>query len=485
MATNWTRLSIVVAGALAVASSLATSADLQPSIVAHPTGTLRIQQNAPCDIKVDKTVAVTGGRLEFVPAEGIPLASGGRFFTMTRGFVSFAGFSASGSCFTIDRTTTYSQIQVYVTRAVSFVAALTTTAGLFNITIPRAAVEVYYATAVDGGRDVGYKQPIHDVTGTINLATGNVQLHLVFGTSVTFRAGCTPLGCIINETHTGTLTADVGGTLLFPDSDGDGVADRADNCRYGANPTQSAVPTPQITAPDVTLPSCLSRSFGPAVALDVCDRGPVTVSGNAPAQFNLGANLVTWRAVDSVNREATLTQTVTVVDKTPPTFTSVPPDLFLNDCGSPNLGLPVATDDCAGTPVITNNAPAKFFVGVTPVTWTATDVSGNQRTAQQNVTVVDKTPPQVFCVPTTPTGTSFRVSSIDGCGGSTTLRLGEYELQQGETIMINETGQSGIRLHNALGTGSVRQFHVGRGEAVLYSVDQYGNVGAVTCVVPR
>ena len=59
----------------------------------------------------------------------------------------------------------------------------------------------------------------------------------------------------------------------------------------------------------------------------------------------------------------------------------------MNNCGPANLGMPTATDDCGGSPAFTNNAPPKFFVGTTPVTWTATDLSGNHATATQTVTV--------------------------------------------------------------------------------------------------
>ena len=42
---------------------------------------------------------------------------------------------------------------------------------------------------------------------------------------------------------------------------------------------------------------------------------------------------------------------------------------------------------------ITNNAPALFPIGVTTVTWTATDASGNTATATQTVTVNDTQAP--------------------------------------------------------------------------------------------
>jgi hypothetical protein len=229
-------------------------------------------------------------------------------------------------------------------------------------------------------------------------------MRVVLGTRVHFEAGCPPVGpCLINEDHDGTLTATIAGTLMFPDSDGDSVPDRTDNCRFVANPDQTLVPTPVITAPaDRTLASCVASALGAAAAADRCDGGPVTVTHDAPATFAAGPNVVTWTAQDAKGRQATDTQTVTVVDTTDPMFTFVPPAVSLNDCGPANLGQPTAVDDCAGAVTFTNDAPASFPLGPTVVTWTATDPAGNKTTATQNVTVTDTVPPLVSCDPTNP-----------------------------------------------------------------------------------
>jgi uncharacterized delta-60 repeat protein len=60
------------------------------------------------------------------------------------------------------------------------------------------------------------------------------------------------------------------------------------------------------------------------------------------------------------------------------------------------LGLPAASDD-SGAVTVTNNAPAQFSVGVTLVTWTASDPSGNTNRCTQNVTVMDDQPPTTVC----------------------------------------------------------------------------------------
>jgi hypothetical protein len=427
---------------------------------------------------VDQTTPVTGGRFELTPSEGIDVP-GGKRFMLSRGNVSFAPFSISRSCATIDRTRNYTSVGVQLARSAS-ITALETGPGVYALNIPKEDFLIYEAVVVNGELETGYKLPSQDVTGTINLGAGTVHLTVILATRVHFEGGCTPLGCIVNETTDGTLTANIDGSIVFPDTDGDGVADRVDNCRFTANPDQSPVATPIIAAPaDLTIASCADHQIGAAKAADVCDAGPVSVSNNAPPTFLVGANLVAWTAMDAMARTATDTQTVTVVDTTPPMFTSIPPDLTPNNCGPVDLGVPTATDDCAGSPTFTNNAPAYFQVGTTVVTWTATDVSGNNTTAPQTVTVTDTVPATVSCTPARPLGGSFVVSASDACAGAPVIRLGSYVLAEGEQIKINVTGRSGVRLVNV--ASGIRHFQVGPGEAVITATDASSNVASAIC----
>lgn len=479
---------LMLLSAVALAGSLAGSHTAEtaglPLVVSSLTGTLRIEQGVPCASDIDRTVPVTGGRLELSPSEGVSVGGGGKLFSLTRANLSFGGFSVSRSCAGFDETRTYGDIRVQVTRAVTFTAAPTPTPGVFSISIPVSQFEIFYATTVNGSLDTGTKQPKEPVTGTIDMNTGIMTMRVVLATKVTFKAGCTLLGCVINETKDGTQTANITGVMVFPDSDSDGVADRSDNCKYVPNPDQTPVPTPTITAPaDVTLNSCLDRRFGRAAAADVCEGGPVTVTNNAPSVFLVGGNVVTWRAQDQMSRVATDTQNVTIVDTTIPTFSYVPPDVAMNNCGAAVLGTPVATDDCAGTPTLSNNAPSYFYVGTTPVTWTATDASGNAGTALQKVTVVDTVAPTVTCEQTGPSSNMFRISAVDACSTALTIKLGSYDLTHGETILIKETGQSGVRLVNTLGPDGMKHFQVGRGEAVITVTDPSSNVTTISCAV--
>ncbi len=61
-----------------------------------------------------------------------------------------------------------------------------------------------------------------------------------------------------------------------------------------------------------------------------------------------------------------------------------------------NLGTPTVTDNLDPNPVVVPVPAGPYPVGVTVVTWTATDASGNIGTATQNVTITDLTAPTVF-----------------------------------------------------------------------------------------
>jgi len=74
------------------------------------------------------------------------------------------------------------------------------------------------------------------------------------------------------------------------------------------------------------------------------------------------------------------------------------PGPITKECTSPQgtpveLGLATAADACVGPLATANNAPALFPLGVTDVTWSATDPSTNTGTAIQKVTIEDTTPP--------------------------------------------------------------------------------------------
>jgi len=80
---------------------------------------------------------------------------------------------------------------------------------------------------------------------------------------------------------------------------------------------------PIVTAPADRTEECSGTSgtqlnLGSATATDTCDGSLPPVGNDAPALFPLGPTPVTWSVRDASNNLGTATQTVTIVDTTPP-----------------------------------------------------------------------------------------------------------------------------------------------------------------------
>ncbi len=107
----------------------------------------------------------------------------------------------------------------------------------------------------------------------------------------------------------------------------------------------------------------------------------------------------TFTATDDCGNTASASQTITVVDTTPPTITA-PIDVTIecnDDESSANTGLAIASDSC-GSVTITEADVETAACGNTKTiirTFTATDDCGNTASASQTITVVDTTPPTI------------------------------------------------------------------------------------------
>src|SRR5205823_1231381 len=165
---------------------------------------------------------------------------------------------------------------------------------------------------------------------------------------------------------------------------------------------------PQITCPadlpdvstDAGLCTASGVSLGTPATSDNC--AVDTVTSDAPSTFPKGLTVVTWTVTDTSGNTATCKQNVTVQDHEKPKITC-PADLAdvstdANGCTASgvNLGTPTTSDNCAVS-TVTNDAPATFPKGLTIVTWTVTDSSGNTATCKQNVTVNDHEDPKITC----------------------------------------------------------------------------------------
>ncbi len=132
-------------------------------------------------------------------------------------------------------------------------------------------------------------------------------------------------------------------------------------------------------------------TLGVPEAIDDC--GSVTLVNDAPAQFPIGTTTVIWTATDLAGNATTCRQTITVIDNQPPEITC-PPDLQLvtPDANSiyldnVDLGTPLVSDNCI-VATLSNDAPARFPLGLSTVSWSVTDAFGNIANCPQQVSVI-------------------------------------------------------------------------------------------------
>ncbi|MCL6456426.1 MAG: HYR domain-containing protein, partial [Gorillibacterium sp.] len=157
---------------------------------------------------------------------------------------------------------------------------------------------------------------------------------------------------------------------------------------------------PVLTVPeDISIEATAVKTpvaIGLAKATDLFE---VKITNNAPSDYPLGKTIVTWKATDANGNVSTGSQTITVVDTTAPAITA-PTDLTIEATGegTPVQLVPPAVADIFQVTAIGNDAPANFPIGLTQVTWKATDANGNSSTYKQKVTLVDTTKP-ILTVP--------------------------------------------------------------------------------------
>jgi len=140
-------------------------------------------------------------------------------------------------------------------------------------------------------------------------------------------------------------------------------------------------------------------AIGTATATDAF---AVSISNNAPASYPIGTTLVTWTTTDANGNSSTAVQSVTITDLTAPVVTAplAITVMAVGAAGTPAtdpaiatmLAGATATDAVGVLGLITHNAPLTFPVGVTTVTFSATDTAGNIGTAIATVTVTAPNP---------------------------------------------------------------------------------------------
>jgi hypothetical protein len=160
--------------------------------------------------------------------------------------------------------------------------------------------------------------------------------------------------------------------------------------------------------------------LGSATASDNCGNVTITRSG-VPAGnfFPVGTTMITYTATDQAGNTTTATQPVNVIDNTAPVIAcpaslSVAGNILGACAANVNVGAATASDNC-GTPTVTGTRSdgqalnASYPLGMTTITWRATDAAGNQATCQQTVTITNPAPLPTISGP--PTGALYAVNT--------------------------------------------------------------------------
>ncbi|MGH7651395.1 MAG: HYR domain-containing protein [Gemmatimonadaceae bacterium] len=210
------------------------------------------------------------------------------------------------------------------------------------------------------------------------------------------------------------------------------------------SPANVAVNQPPVVVP----PANFTVSTDAGVCKATVNIGVASVSDDAPgstvagvrsdaaaldAAYPKGVTTVTWTATDAGGLTASANQIVTVSDKENPSVRAPASIVVGNDPGQASASVPVgsadAQDNCQTVSVSGSRGDGGalqgiYPVGVTTITWTATDASGNTASATQYVTVRDQEAPSLT-VPgdlalnaTSPSGAAvtFAVSAVDNVG---------------------------------------------------------------------
>ncbi len=307
---------------------------------------------------------------------------------------------------------------------------------------------------------------VDGVINPINITNNAPALFPIGTTPVTFSA--TDSGMPAN---TGTATANVtvwdaqAPTIVLPTP-----------AHYEIAAT-SANPVP-ITDPYV------QQHIGLVTAFDNWDPGALSVSNDAPATFPVGTQVfIDFYATDAygnVGHNPLNSASITVKDFAAPVITP-PADITVPSVsgvlGVTNTNLTVvtflagatATDNVDGViNTITNNAPALFPIGTTPVTFSVSDAAGNQASIVANVTVTDAQAPTIVL----PTPAHYEIAATS----ATAVPITDPYVQQyiGLVTAFDNWDPGALSVSN----DAPATFPVGTQVFIdFYATDAYGNVG--------
>jgi len=183
----------------------------------------------------------------------------------------------------------------------------------------------------------------------------------------------------------------------------------------------------------IAMVDCKARAnWQPPVFTDGCSKVKVTSTHRPGSEFPIGTTDVIYTGTDDAGNVTTCTFQVIVKDTVPPVIKHCPADISVaTAAASGNTAIewtpPAATDKCTLTSFQSTHQPGDIFpIGTTPVTYTATDKSGNVTTCIFTVTVEKEETPLDITQLVTP----------DGNGSNDTWFIGNIEKYPTNKVIV-------------------------------------------------
>lgn len=183
-----------------------------------------------------------------------------------------------------------------------------------------------------------------------------------------------------------------------------------------------------------------SVSWTPPTVTDNCGAGGLTTSSshNPGSIFFKGSTTVTYTATDASGNSSNMSFNIIIEDNELPQITNCPGGVSRSSepgrCGATVFWTePVVSDNCPGVVRSVSHVSGSFFpVGITTVTYTATDQEGQSVSCSFAVTITDDQPPQIACPEDLEVNTdegicgatvNLGISATDNCTQATLTQL--------------------------------------------------------------
>ncbi|ESU21239.1 hypothetical protein FEDK69T_26060 [Flavobacterium enshiense DK69] len=198
---------------------------------------------------------------------------------------------------------------------------------------------------------------------------------------------------------------------------------------------------PVLQAPPANITVSCAGEVPPMISLTATDTcaGEITVTGvdttvpgNCPNSYVITRR---WTVADPCGNSASVSQTITVRDTTPPVIAPLPATSTISCPAVPEFAQATATDNCGSAFTLTFNdvtTPGQCAGSYSVTrTWTARDVCGNSSTKTQTINVQDVTAPVIADLPAAstincPAVPQFaQATATDNCGSAFTLTFND------------------------------------------------------------